>query len=781
MVHDLDLDLASVDPAALSDEEAVALATLIEAREQLGRWSAIAESFPWPDRSSWPYPHRPALEWRKTVAATLDADPRLVLGADEYYRDAPKRFINHWCITYDPRNATRARPAKLPFLLFPKQEEMVDYVLALLEDEENGLIEKSRDMGATWLGCALSVWLWKYRPGAAIGWGSRKETLVDRLGDPDSIFEKMRMIIGALPAAFLPAGFSPGDHMTNMKIVNPENGATITGEAGDNIGRGGRKALYWKDESAHYERPEKIEAALGDNTNVQIDFSSVNGLGNVFHRRREAGYPWTGQGELLPNRTAVFIMDWRDHPAKNQAWYDGRRQKAEDEGILHLFRQEVDRDYAALAEGVIIPSEWVKSAIDAHLLLGADPGGSWRGALDVADGGGDTNASAWFEGIVLREVGNWGARDTGITTHRFLSQAEGKGEVEAGYDCVGVGSGVKAEANRLEDEGMFPPRVRLVPWNAGAGPLDPDEPVISGDRDSPLNRVFYGNMKAQAWWRTRLKFEHTHRAVQARLGKGPDFTWKAEELISIDSRMPLLRQIEKELSQPTAHKNPTNGKLYVDKTPEGTRSPNLADAIIMADNPASGLKPVITVARNQFEIPPFKLPAHFKRAFAMKVIGQRAVALWAAHDSDADILYFTTEYARDYAEPGVHAQAITARGRWIPGTFDCDATNARHFDELMRLYHGHGIASISAADRAVEAGVAELQQRISTGRLKVFSTCRDFFADYRGYRRDGEGRILGGGLMDCARHLTRPESIRRMIAEPSQYPGGGAAAPNLYR
>jgi phage terminase large subunit len=139
------------------------------------------------------------------------------------------------------------------------------------------------------------VWLWLYWPGAAVGWGSRKEQLVDKIGDPDSIFEKMRIIIRNCPGSCCPPGFDADDHMPYMKIVNPETGATITGEAGDNIGRGGRKLIYFKDESAHYERPEKIEAALADNTNVQIDISSVNGLGNVFHRRREAGRNGAGR------------------------------------------------------------------------------------------------------------------------------------------------------------------------------------------------------------------------------------------------------------------------------------------------------------------------------------------------------------------------------------------------------------------------------------------------------------------------------------------------------
>lgn len=723
------------------------------------------------------------LKQRLERLATLRSSSAMLVGAKEFYRTHPVEWIEHFAITYDPRKAGTETPAIMPFILFPRQKEAVEMLHACVLQQVNALFEKARDMGLTWLACAMSVWLWLYWPGAAVGWGSRKEQLVDKLGDPDSIFEKMRMIVRFLPREMLPAGFT-AEHMNYMKIINPETGASITGESGDNIGRGGRKLIFWKDESSHYERPEKIEAALADNTNCQIDISSVNGLGNVFHRRRESGVVWTPGSELSRRRVNVFIMDWRDHPAKTQAWYDERREKAENEGILHLFKQEVDRDYAASVEGIVIPSDWVKSAIDAHLELGIEGGGVWSGALDVAggdsEGTGDTNASAWFEGIILRSVDNWGARDTGATTRRAVEQAEGKGHVELQYDCIGVGAGVKGEANRLEEEGILSPLVRFVPWNAAAKPLDDDKPMIPDDRDSPLNGAFYENLKAQAWWRLRMRFERTHRAVLAHRGEGESFTWEPEELISIDSRIPLLRQVEKELSQPTA-KRSTKMKLVIDKTPEGTRSPNIGDAIVMAANPATGLKPIIAVAKNQFEISPFKLPQHFRKAFAMKVVGQKCVALWSAWDQDSDVLYVTTEYVRDYAEPSVHAAAIRARGAWIPGVFDCDVSNLKQFDELIRLYAGHGIAGLAPADQAVEAGIGDLQQRISTGRLKAFSTCVQFFTDYRGYRRGEDGGIVGGGLMDCARQLARPETLRRAKVEPVRGGVGQAPAVNLYR
>jgi hypothetical protein len=522
----------------------------------------------------WPPDYVSEFATRQKRIRRIRADPVLRLGLKERYRNDPVAWINHWAVTYDPRVAGTDKPTTLPFVLFRRQVEFADFLLALVNGQQNGLVEKSRDMGATWLCCAFSVWLWLYWPGAAVGWGSRKEQLVDKIGDPDSIFEKMRIIIRHLPKFMLPAGFSEADHMPFMKIINPETGATITGEAGDNIGRGGRKLIYFKDESAHYERPEKIEAALADNTNCQIDISSVNGLGNVFHRRREAGEEWKPGKALVRNRVNVFIMDWRDHPAKDQAWYDERRAKAEADGLLHVFAQEVDRDYSASVEGVIIPAAWVASAIDAHIRLGFDDTGGWSGALDVADEGGDLHALALRKGVILRHVEDWGEGDVGEATRRAVDMLDGT-EIDLQYDSVGVGAGVKAEANRLEKEKKLPKGMHFVPWSAGAAPLNPDDHVIPDDRESPLNKDFYKNLKAQAWWELRRRFERTHKAVTEDEAHDP------EDLISLPSDLPNLRKLQKELSQPTRAKTPGTLKMVVNKTPEGTRSPNMADAVVM--------------------------------------------------------------------------------------------------------------------------------------------------------------------------------------------------------
>lgn len=539
------------------------------------------------DNSEWPPDYRAVFAWRIQTLTALRADPELAASARAYYRTHKAEFICHWCDTYNPR---KEGSKWVPFVLFERQADFVLFVEQLVKDQENGLVEKCRDIGATWLACAYSVACYLFDDDFAVGWGSRKQELVDKLGDPDSIFEKMRLLLRRLPDVFMPDGYRPRDHATFMKLINPENGSTVTGESGDNIGRGGRKSVYWKDESAHYERPEKIEAALGDNTNTQIDISSVNGLGNVFHRRREAGVDWSPVGPPSPpGMVRVFVFDWRDHPEKTQAWYDQRKAKADREGMQHVFAQEVDRNYSAAVQNTVIAYEWLQACIDAHLKVPAlqvQPPNVWMAGLDVADEGMDRNAQALRQWVILRAVQEWGERDPGATARKSIAMVRHLRGIKVQYDSIGIGSNVKSEYNRLlemppEQGGLRYGEVIYVPWNAGGAVVDPYDRIIPDDDQSLFNRDFYANFKAQAWWSFRARCYKTFKAVTE------GAIYPADQLVSFDSHGlgASLFQLLKELAQPVT--KPSAGlKTMIDKAPPGTKSPNMADATIMAFFPA---------------------------------------------------------------------------------------------------------------------------------------------------------------------------------------------------
>jgi hypothetical protein len=228
-----------------------------------------------------------------------------------FYRDNPVRFIVDWGFTFDPRNIGTAVPAFFPFVPFPRQVDMLEWILARWKAGERGIVEKSRGSGASWLAIALSCTLCLHHPGMVIGFGSRKKEYVDNSTDPKSLFFKARMFMNSLPPE-LSHGWRRDKHSADMRIMFPGSDSAITGECGDGIGRGDRTSMYYVDEAAFLEHPDLTEGSLSDTTNCRIDISTSAGRNNVFFDRREQLAP-LGQ---------VFSFGWVHDPRRSVAWYE---------------------------------------------------------------------------------------------------------------------------------------------------------------------------------------------------------------------------------------------------------------------------------------------------------------------------------------------------------------------------------------------------------------------------------------------------------------------------
>lgn len=535
----------------------------------------------WPNRS-----YVMVQRWRHRTLAKLNADPSMV---ENLYSNDPIKFICHWCDVYEPRNAAKNLPTRMPFLLFKRQAELIQFYHACMVGDGNGLVEKSRDMGATWCGVAYSVWLWRFVPGAAVGWGSATANKLDRLGDANSIFEKIRLTIRGLPPVFLPKKFKEGKHLMHQRIMNPDNGNSIIGDIGNNIGRGGRTRIYFVDEAAYLEHPELVEASLSENTRTRIDISSVSGPGTIFHRTRQSGVEWSPGGKIYTDRANVFLLDWRDHPEKTEEWAAQRKRSFEAKGLAHVYAREIERDYAATQTGTIIKPEWVDAVFNAHLKLQRDfTEGPNFAALDVADGGAAVNALSIAEYRLVKQVEMWHARDTAVTARKAIQLCRPYAPIQLQYDCIGVGAGIKSEANRLIDMGLMPENIELIPWRAGDPVLEPHERLVANDENSPTNGQFFLNLRAQAWWKLGQLFYNTYRAVV----EGEEFDIK--DMIAIDTSkidISVQHRLRDELVQVTSTAATAKMKMVIDKQPEGAPSPNLADSLVMCMFPMPRERP----------------------------------------------------------------------------------------------------------------------------------------------------------------------------------------------
>lgn len=213
-------------------------------------------------------------EWRMERLQRIRKAPETLPALRQFYRTNPAQFIIDWGMTTDPRNLDYGLPVTIPFLLFPRQEEWIDWIMERSRNHENGLTEKSREMGLSWTSVGLASALCLFNREMVIGFGSRKEEYVDSTVDPKALFWKVRKFIATLPAEFR-GGWDERKHSRFMSVEFPDTGAVIKGEAGDNIGRGDRTTLYFVDEAAFLQRPLLIDAALSQTTRCRIDLSSV--------------------------------------------------------------------------------------------------------------------------------------------------------------------------------------------------------------------------------------------------------------------------------------------------------------------------------------------------------------------------------------------------------------------------------------------------------------------------------------------------------------------------
>lgn len=511
----------------------------------------------------------PIFQQRIDRLQRMRKDPGLVKALKVYYRLNPIDFINDWGVTSDPRNIERGLPAVIPLIPFPKQVEWLQWIIDRWQNGESGLTEKSRDMGCSVNAMALLSTLALFNDSFVGGVGSRKEDLVDKVGDPNTLFFKARQFLAHLPVEFR-GGWAERNKLlsAHMKLEIPESAGVLIGEAGTNIGRGGRASIYLVDESAFLASPMSVEASLSQTTRCRIDLSSVNGMDNPFAEKRHSG------------KVPVFTFNWRDDPRKDEAWYAGEVARLNP----IIVAQEIDLDYSASKEGILIPSAWVQAAVDAHVKLGILPTGARRAGLDVADEGIDLNAFASRYGFMLQFLKAWTGKGNDIfdTVEKAFAFCDELGLGEFDYDADGLGAGVRGDArvingrpNRTENQ------ITVSPFQGSGSVVDPKKEIIPGSPDGSrkgrTNEDFFANRKAQGWWHLRTLFQNTFRAMEG-LAYDPD------TIISIPVDLAERAKLVTELSQPTYSIN-TAGKIVVDKAPDGTRSPNHADAVMICYAP----------------------------------------------------------------------------------------------------------------------------------------------------------------------------------------------------
>jgi len=248
-------------------------------------------------------------------------------------------FIENFGWTFNPRMPSIGKSSHLPFFLYDYQKDAIKWMIQHIDSGRDGLIEKSRDMGVTWLVIWVFLWYWMFRDGVNVLVGSYKEDLVDNRTD-DSMFGRLDYCIESLPKWLVPKGFSKKKHRTHRKLVNPVNGNLIAGDTmNPDFGRGSRKTVIFFDELGFWDYAKDAFESTADTANCRIVNSTPHGY-NYYAKLRNSGMD-------------VLTLHWRLHPLKDEAWYNYEKSRRTPEEVA----QELDISYNKSQEGRVYP-EW---------------------------------------------------------------------------------------------------------------------------------------------------------------------------------------------------------------------------------------------------------------------------------------------------------------------------------------------------------------------------------------------------------------------------------------
>ena len=293
----------------------------------------------------------------------------------------------------------------------------------------------------------------------------------------------------------------------------------------------------------------------------------------IFNPRLATDFTYQRFVRNPPPDTVKRLINYTENPFLSSTILkviEGAKEEDEEE-FRHIYLGEPRAD----DERSVIRRAWLMAAIDGHKALGIEPRGAKRKGFDIADAGEDACATVDAHGPVAVSSDMWrGGEDEllkSCTRVHVAAKSTGSSII---YDAIGVGAGAGAKFNELNAAGG--PKVEHSKFFAGGSVFRPDAKYANTE---VLNKDFFSNIKAQAWWLVADRLRNTYNAVR----NGQRFP--DDEMIFLDGSMPNLGQLMDELSTPLRDYD-NAGRVKVeskkDLAKRGINSPNLGDAFIMA-------------------------------------------------------------------------------------------------------------------------------------------------------------------------------------------------------
>ncbi len=184
--------------------------------------------------------------------------------------------------------------------------------------------------------------------------------------------------------------------------------------------------------------------------------------------------------------------------------------------------------------------------------------------------------------------------------------------------------------------------------------------------------------------------------------------------------------------------------------------------------PQLGSGRVFPIDEDEIKVQPFAIPAHWAQIGGIDFGWDHPSAgVKLAWDRDADCVYTIAAHRMREQTPALFAASVKPWGanpdgsQWLPWAWPHDGLqhDKGSGEQLAAQYRQQGLkmlpmrATFEDGSFGVEAGVAQLLDRMQTGRFKVFAHLADWFEEFRLYhRKDGLIVKTADDLMSATRY-----------------------------
>jgi phage terminase large subunit-like protein len=211
--------------------------------------------------------------------------------------------------------------------------------------------------------------------------------------------------------------------------------------------------------------------------------------------------------------------------------------------------------------------------------------------------------------------------------------------------------------------------------------------------------------------------------------------------------------------------------------------------------PQLGSGRVFPIDEDEIKCAAFNIPAHWPQIGGLDFGWDHPSAgVKLAWDRDADCVYVIAAHRQREQTPAMFAAAVKPWGahpdgsQWLPWSWPHDGLqhDKGSGEQLAAQYRSQGLrmlpmrATFEDGSFGVEAGIAQMLDRMQSSRFKVFSHLEDWFEEFRLYhRKDGLIVKKGDDLISASRYalmMARNAIVKTKVATTNAKPQGRATA-----